>query len=216
MNSHAHEVAAHERESILAAIRLLRQYPESFPVGVSLTFTRWGNHPIPGHCSGNAGGRRFWAVWEAETVLLAQHDPRDVLLTALAFATSGLSHSLQIATDGNEAIGYLSRRGRFRNRRRYSFPVLMLLDLMLPKITGLKFLEWKEHRSELQNLPVVALTATPDDPAVGRAMELGAVSCLTKPPEPEALRRVVEQFDTCWLTNPTPNSEISKDMPSGS
>jgi CheY-like chemotaxis protein len=132
--------------------------------------------------------------------LLAQHDQHDVLLTSLAFATSGLSHSLQIAGDGEEAIAYLSRRGRFANRRRYSFPVLMLLDLMLPKVSGLEVLEWKEQRPELQNLPVVALAATRDDPAVGRAMELGAVSCLTKPPDPEALHRVVHQFDTYWLT----------------
>jgi CheY-like chemotaxis protein len=142
-------------------------------------------------------------VWEAETVLLAQHDPQDVLLTSLAFATSGLSHSLQIAADGEEAIRYLSRRGQFSNRRVYSFPVLLLLDLVLPKITGLEVLQWKEQRRELQNLPVVALATTQHDPAVGQALELGAVSCLTKPPEPKALREVVHQFDTYWLTSPS-------------
>jgi len=148
-------------------------------------------------------------VWEAETVLLAQHDPRDLLWTSLALATARLSHSLQIATDGEEAIGYLSRRGRFANRRRYSFPVLMLLDLTLPKVTGLELLEWKEQREELRNLPVVALATTHDDPAAARALELGAVSCLAKPPEPEALRQVVDQFDTYWLTNPTASSVFS-------
>jgi CheY-like chemotaxis protein len=140
-------------------------------------------------------------MWEAETVLLAQHDPQDVVLTSLAFASSGLSHSLQLAGDGDEAIAYLSRRGRFANRRRYTFPVLMLLDLMLPKVTGLEILEWKEQRPELQNLPVVALATTHDAQAAARALELGAVSCLSKPPEPEALRQAINQFDTYWLTN---------------
>ena len=140
-------------------------------------------------------------MWEAETVLLAQHDPREVLLTSLAFATSGLSHRLELAGDGDEAIAYLSRKGRFANRRRYSFPVLLLLDLMLPTVTGLDVLEWKEQRPELQNLPVVALATSQNDPAVGQAMELGAMSCLIKPPEPEALKQVVYQLDTHWLTN---------------
>jgi CheY-like chemotaxis protein len=139
-------------------------------------------------------------VWEAETILLAQHNPQDVLLTSLAFATSGLPHSIELANDGDEAIAYLSRKGRFANRRRYTFPVLMLLDLILPKISGLEVLEWKEQREDLQHLPVVVLAATPHDQIVGRAMELGAVSCLTKPPDPEALRRVIHQFDTQWLT----------------
>ena len=71
---------------------------------------------------------------------------------------------------------------------------------MLPKVSGLEVLEWKEQRPELHNLPVVALAATQNDPAFGRAMELGAVSCLTKPPDPEALHRVVHQFDTYWLS----------------
>jgi len=139
-------------------------------------------------------------VWEAETVLLAQHRPEDVLLTSLAFTSAGLPHSLQIATDGQEAISYLSRQGRFANRRRFAFPVLMLLDLMLPKFTGLDVLEWKAQRPELRNLPVVALAAA-NDPVADRALELGAVSCLIKPPAPEALRQAVEQFDTQWLTN---------------
>jgi CheY-like chemotaxis protein len=141
-------------------------------------------------------------VWEAETLLLIQHDPRDVLLTSLALVTSGLSHPLQLAADGDEAIAYLSRKGRFANRRRYPFPVLLLLDLILPKVTGLEILEWLERRRELRNLPVVALTKTPDDPGARRAMELGAVSCLIKPPPPDILRRVIHQFDTYWLRGP--------------
>jgi len=150
----------------------------------------------------------FRRVWEAETVLLAQHDPQDVLMTSLAFTTSGLAHGLQITSDGDETIAYLSRKGRFANRRRYSFPVLMLLDLMLPKISGLEVLQWKERQPELQNLPVVALASAKDDPAVGKAMELGAVSCITKPPDPEELRRVIEQFDTVWLTNASESLKI--------
>src|SRR5438309_6985866 len=56
-------------------------------------------------------------VWEAETILLCQSDPHEVLLTCLAFAASGLGNPLQIAGDGAEAIAYLSRQGQFANRR---------------------------------------------------------------------------------------------------
>jgi two-component system response regulator len=174
---------------------------ETFPVRVCLTLEP-RDSPQYRAIAAFTGASEAFEVWEAETVLLAQHDPRDVLLTSLAFATSGLSHSLQIAADGEETIGYLSRRGRFANRRRYSFPILLLLDLMLPKVNGLEVLEWKEQREELRNLPVVALATINDDRAAARALELGAILCLTKPPEPEALRQVVDQFDTHWLTNP--------------
>lgn len=205
-----HEIATQARDAKLAAIRDSRQYRESSSVGVCLTVGALGKIT---QCEAIAvqsvADEVLDAVWEAETVLLAQHDSKDVLLTSLAFATSGLSHRLELAGDGDEAIAYLSRKGRFGNRRRYSFPVLLLLDLVLPRVSGLEVLQWKEQRSELHNLPVVAL-ATPGDPTVQKAMELGAVSCLTKPPQPEALRDVIHQFDTQWLTGAGVLSEIGE------
>src|SRR5260370_31935702 len=133
------------------------------------------------------------------TVLLAEDDPDDVLLTQIAFEKARLLNPLQVVRDGEEGMAYLRGEGRYANRRNYPLPILLLLDLKMPKVSGFQVLEWLRHQPALQLLPVAIMTSSDHDPHIARAYELGADSYLIKPPDAEALLALVQRLHAYWL-----------------
>src|SRR5437867_685752 len=119
---------------------------------------------------------------EEATVLLAEDDPDDVLLTQIAFERARLANPLAIIRDGEEAIAYLSGQGHFADRVRYPFPILLLLDLKMPKLDGFQVLEWLRSRDNMPHVPVAVMTSSDYDPDISPAYSLGADSYLIKPP----------------------------------
>lgn len=136
---------------------------------------------------------------ENATVLLAEDDPDDILLTQIAFEKARLVNPLQIARDGEEAIAYLQGEGKFAERHRFPLPILLLLDLKMPKISGFQVLEWLRTKPTLRTLPVAVMTSSDHDPHITRAYELGADSYLLKPPNAEALLALVQRLHAYWL-----------------
>ena len=141
----------------------------------------------------------FLVMIEKGTVLLAEDDPDDVLLTQLAFEKACLVNPLQVVRDGEEAITYLKGEGQYADRQRFPLPILLLLDLKMPKATGFEVLEWLATQSGLATLPVAIMTSSDHDPDAARAYELGADSYLTKPPDPAALLALVQRLHAPWL-----------------
>src|SRR5258705_8250655 len=89
------------------------------------------------------------------TILLIEDTENDALLMTRALEKSGLDKQVQLARDGKEALECLTGTGAFADRRAFPPPRLILLDLQLPQMHGLKVLEWvrsEEHTSELQSL----------------------------------------------------------------
>src|SRR5260221_230755 len=86
-------------------------------------------------------------------ILHVEDDPNDVLLIDLAFRKAGLSPSLQVVHDGEEAIEYLSGRGSYSDRAVFPFPELILLDLKLPRRSGFEVLSWLRDREEMVRMP---------------------------------------------------------------
>src|SRR5256885_235495 len=113
------------------------------------------------------------------TVLLAEDDPDDILLTQIAFEKARLANPLQVVRDGEEAIAYLKGDGKYANRERFPKPILLLLDLKMPKVNGFQVLEWLRTQPGLAALPVAIMTSSDHDPDVTRAYGLGADSYLT-------------------------------------
>jgi len=74
------------------------------------------------------------------TVLLAEDDPDDVLLTQIAFEKARLANPLMVVRDGEEVISYLAGEGVYADREKYPLPILLLLDLKIPKINGFQVL----------------------------------------------------------------------------
>jgi len=137
-------------------------------------------------------------------ILLVEDNAADVELTLRAFRRRKLANPIAVARDGEEALDYVHRRGRFAEGA--PVPGIVLLDLRLPKVDGLDVLRgMKEHRVYRQ-IPVIVLTTSAEDRDIRQSYELGAASYIVKPVEFEKFLEVVERIDLYWvLTNvPTP------------
>jgi CheY-like chemotaxis protein len=132
-------------------------------------------------------------------ILLVEDSPDDALLIQRAFRKANLANPVQLAQDGEEAVAYLSGAPPFEDRARFPLPVFMLLDLKLPRRSGLEVLEWLRQRSDVKRLPVVVLTSSRETVDVNRAYDLGVNSYLTKPVGFEALLEMVKNVNLYWL-----------------
>lgn len=133
------------------------------------------------------------------TLLLVEDDPNDVMLFRRAKDKSNLVNPLQVVEDGEAAIAYLSGQGTYADRNRYPLPALVLLDLKLPRKSGLEVLAWLRQQPGLQRLPVVVLTSSRESLDVGRAYDLGANSYLVKPVAFDSLLEMVKALGLYWL-----------------
>lgn len=116
------------------------------------------------------------------TILLVEDDSNDAVLLQRAFKKAEISTMLQVATDGEEATAYLKGEGKFGDRSQFPFPSLMLLDLKLPRKSGLEVLAWtREQNDEIKNMPVIVLTSSRQTTDIDEAYSLGANSYMAKP-----------------------------------
>ena len=137
-----------------------------------------------------------------KTILQVEDDPNDVFLLKHAMKKVELANPMQVASDGQEAIDYLSGAGKFADREQYPMPSLVLLDLKLPYVMGLDVLKW--IREQPNTAPVIIiLTASAEDGDVASAYRLGANAFLTKPSEASKLQEIVKSIKDFWLTHNT-------------
>ena len=138
-------------------------------------------------------------------MLLVEDDPNDILLIQRAFAKACLVNPLKIVRDGEEAFNYLSGNGEFSDRGRFPLPSLILLDLKLPRKSGLEILQWLREQPGLKSIPVIVLTSSKESSDVSRAYDLGANSYLVKPVGFEGLLELVKSIGMYWMIlNKTP------------
>jgi CheY-like chemotaxis protein len=133
------------------------------------------------------------------TILLVEDNEDDVFLMERALKGAGIANPLQIVSDGQEAIDYLSGTGKFADRAAYPLPAVVFLDLKLPLRTGHEVLAWIRERSEFETLVAVVLTSSNEPSDVRRCYSLGANSYLVKPPTPEQLLDMAKSFKWYWL-----------------
>jgi CheY-like chemotaxis protein len=139
------------------------------------------------------------------TILLVEDDPNDVLLTQRAFAQASLVNPLRVVMDGDAALNYLAGRPPYDDRTRYPIPSLVLLDLKLPRRSGLEILQWMREQEDLKSIPVIILTSSQQSLDIDRAYELGANSYLVKPVGFDGLLEMVKAIGMYWvLLNRTP------------
>ncbi len=133
------------------------------------------------------------------TILMVEDDANDILLTQRAFMQASLVNPLRIVTDGEDAIQYLAGRGAYADRTRYPLPSLVLLDLKLPKRSGLEVLEFIRSEPALRQTPVIVLTSSQESSDVRRAYALGANSYLVKPVGFDGLVDMVKAIGMYWV-----------------
>lgn len=132
-------------------------------------------------------------------ILLVEDSPDDALLIQRAFRKANLANPVHLVRDGEEAVGYLNGVPPWDDRTRFPLPVFMLLDLKLPRRSGLEVLAWIRQESAVKRLPVVVLTSSRESVDVNRAYDLGVNSYLTKPVGFEALVEMVKSVNLYWL-----------------
>ena len=133
------------------------------------------------------------------TILLVEDNPDDVLLMQRAFKKANLANPPQVVDNGEKAVAYLDGQNPYSDRSQHPVPVLVLLDLKLPRLSGLEVLEWVRTKEGLNRLPIVVLTSSSDSGDVNTAYDLGANSYLVKPVGFDALFDMVKVLQPYWL-----------------
>jgi hypothetical protein len=133
-------------------------------------------------------------------VLLVEDNPVDVDLTLRAFARRKLTNPVHVARDGEEALAWLERW-----KAGEPLPLLILLDLKLPRIHGLEVLaQWKADPVS-KAIPVVVLTSSAEDQDIAAAYKLGANSYIIKPVDFDKFLAIADQIELYWcVTNQPP------------
>ena len=138
------------------------------------------------------------------TILLVEDNEDDVFVFQRALKKARISNPLQVVTDGQQAVDYLSGTGEYQARDRYPLPFIIFLDLKLPYLSGFQVLSWIRSRPELDSIVVVVLTSSAEEKDHQRAYSVGARSYLVKPPTPETLLDVARSLETYWSTRNDP------------
>lgn len=136
------------------------------------------------------------------TILYAEDEPDDILFLERAFKSVGLPHTLNAVSDGEKAQEYLAGEGQFKDRTRYPLPDLILLDINMPKQSGLDVLRWLRNQAQFKSLPVLILTSSSRMEDKEKARQLGAEDYLLKPSDPLQLTELVKSLHDRWLLQP--------------
>jgi CheY-like chemotaxis protein len=141
---------------------------------------------------------------DLRNILLAEDDPRDVELTLQALREHHLANRVVVARDGVEALELL--RAGVRGGAPLGFPAVVLLDIKMPRMSGLEVLAAVRGDPDLRNLPVVMLTSSRESPDVRAAYDLGANAYVVKPVGFVEFVEAVRQIGAFWalLNEPAP------------
>ena len=135
----------------------------------------------------------------AITILLADDDEDDRLMTRDALRDARLHNDLRTVVDGVELMEYLKREGRFSDERESPRPGMILLDLNMPRMDGREALAAIKADPELRSIPVVVLTTSKAEEDVIRTYDLGVNSFITKPVTFLGLVEVMKVFSRYWM-----------------
>jgi len=113
-------------------------------------------------------------------ILLVEDNPSDVELSLHALRKSGLANTVHVVRDGAEALDYLFRRNEYANRNG-EIPVLILLDMNLPKMDGIEVLQEIKSNPRTREIPVIVLTSSVDERHISESRRLGVTSYILKP-----------------------------------
>ena len=132
-------------------------------------------------------------------ILLVEDNPDDVDLTLRALKKNNIANEVVVAGDGAEALEYLMATGKYAERAIADLPEVILLDLKLPKVSGLEVLRAMRADPRTQLLPVVVLTSSSEEMDVVSSYQLGANSFIHKPVDFDQFVEAIRQLGLYWL-----------------
>lgn len=138
-------------------------------------------------------------------ILLVEDNPDDVKITERALKQGKVVNKLFIVRDGQEALDFLFHRGDYADPQKAPRPGLILLDINLPKVSGIEVLKEIKSNPELRRIPVIMLTVSKRDEDVINSYDLGVNSYIVKPVEFEKFVETIKNIELYWiLTNVAP------------
>lgn len=140
-------------------------------------------------------------------ILLVEDNEGDILLTQEVFKTSGFSHPLSIARDGEEALDFLYQRNKLSGAER---PDLILMDINIPKINGKEVLTMIKKDNDLKTIPVIMLSTSSDDRDILESYRNHANCFITKPINFDEFSKAVVEIKNFWFNLATVYSKNKK------
>jgi CheY-like chemotaxis protein len=145
-------------------------------------------------------------------ILLVEDNPNDEEMTLEAFAECRLANEVVVVRDGQEALDYLLHQGDYTDRQCGS-PALILLDLKLPRVSGMEVLRRIKGNPELRTIPVVIMTSSREERDVEEGYELGVNAYVVKPVDFPSFVEAVKDLGVFWaLINHPPLGSVSRSV----
>jgi CheY-like chemotaxis protein len=143
-------------------------------------------------------------------ILMVEDDPKDVELTMTALEGYNLANEVIVTRDGEEALDYLYRRGKYTTRSS-DHPAVILLDLKLPKVDGLEVLRQVKSDVNLQMIPVVVLTSSREERDLVSSYKLGVNAYVVKPVDFHEFVNAIKELGVFWaIINAAPPGSVRK------
>jgi CheY-like chemotaxis protein len=147
---------------------------------------------------------------QLKRILLAEDNEHDVELTLNALSENRLANEVVVVRDGAEALDYLYRRGAYKGREEGN-PVVVLLDLKMPKVDGLEVLRQVKGDANLRQVPVVMLTSSREENDLVESYRLGVNAYVVKPVEFGSFVQAVGELGVFWaMINEAPPGSVRK------
>jgi two-component system, response regulator len=149
---------------------------------------------------------------EVKRILIADDSPRDVELTIAALAEKNLANEVIVAEDGEEALDYLYKRGKFANET--GLPAVILLDIKMPKMDGIEVLRHIRSNPVFKLIPVIMVTSSREEKDLVESYKLGANSYVVKPVDIVQFIDAIKVLGQYWaIINQPPPAVCDKQDP---
>ncbi len=145
-----------------------------------------GTHPAP--------GEYLSVTSRALNLLLVDDDESTAILFRFVLQKAGSRARLQVANGGQEAMNYLAGKGEYADRSAYPLPDLIVLDLIMPGVTGLDVLDWRRSSPELSAIPVVVFSGSLKNEDRQQALAKGATRFIPKPVDPPGFKSAIDEI----------------------
>jgi CheY-like chemotaxis protein len=137
-------------------------------------------------------------------ILIVDDSPKDIELAIAALAEKNLANEVIIAEDGEEALDYLHKRGKFSNEQ--GIPAVILLDIKMPKMDGIEVLKYIRSDPEFKSIPVIMVTSSHEERDLVESYKLGANSYVAKPVDAIQFIDAINVLGQYWaiINQPSP------------
>jgi len=144
---------------------------------------------------------------ELKFILYAEDNPNDIELTLEAFKDIKIANRVQVVNDGAQVLDFLYKRGKFKNRTGAN-PIVILLDIKMPKIDGFQALKIIKEDPEFKNIPVVILTSSREEKDLIESYKMNTNAYVVKPMDFEQFTKAIKELGVFWalINEPPPGS----------